>query len=137
MSASLPPPPSREFLAVIPFDFEPIALGHEMVDRIIRRAEELAKKEAVDFVKKFAQNHGYSISIVRSKRTGRKLHSSIREVVYMACAHSGNHRQRVPDSRTYNSNKTGCPFQLRLILRYDYWSLEYENVSHNHDTTVS
>lgn len=63
-------------------------------------------------VKTLAKEHGYAISIVRNKMTGRKLHSSVREVLYMACSRSGNHRQRVIDSNTYSSSKISCPFQL-------------------------
>lgn len=134
--SSLPPPPTREFLADIPFDFEAAAVDKDLLKKVINRAEELAKEKAIKYAKTFANEHGYSISIARSKKTGRKLHSSVREVVYMACSQSGVRRQRNPNSVAYKSSKTNCPFQMKLVLRYDYWAIEYVDVSHNHEATV-
>lgn len=59
------------------------------------------------------------------KEQTKKVYSSIRR-----------HRRHEPESTTYRSIKTGCPFQVQLILRYDYWTMNYVDISHDHETEV-
>lgn len=133
MTTSLPPPPPLDFPAEVPFDVDTTVHDRNVYERLICHAEYLAKKAAVKYAKDFAKDHGYAISVTRSKKSGKRLYSSVREVVYLACAKAGSTRHRTPDSGAYASSKTGCPFQLRLVLRHNSWAIDCVNSSHNHN----
>lgn len=136
--SNLHPPPLRKFPVDYHTPWQPNKPDNEPapVDlpppESVRQSQMRVRQMAIEYVKTWAKDHGYRVSIARSLWTDKKRPSSVHARVYVWCSRSGTRRSRGSES-SYASKKTNCPFQIMITLHHDAWHVEHITTLHNHD----
>jgi Transcription factor AFT len=88
------------------------------------------KDQVVQDVRNIYAQQGYAVSVRRS--------CTVKQEVVLACARGGTYRNRynLDDERRrreISTKKTNCPFQVRLVFKFNQWNCNVANNTHNHE----
>jgi Isocitrate/isopropylmalate dehydrogenase len=94
----------------------------------------LTAENAIGAMMQFAKDHGYGMSLKRSKPDGK---DAVKTRYYYHCDRHGNYAPR-GQIRERTSRSTGCLFQVLIqkLPEAQCWTLKVKNGAHNHGPNV-
>lgn len=94
------------------------------------------EEDARSFTNQWVREHGYAVTIRRRKNDRSKSH----ETIYLKCERGGKYgeRGRNVELQERKRRNTGtrlcdCPFRVVLRQRTDHWTMDPQDLRHNHD----